>query len=319
VVKYLTKEAKSLKSMVLSTLVMKIKADHFKKVRDLIKDMVARLEEEAEAEASQKGWCDEEMAAATSKRDENQGRIESENASIIMAKSTVEKLAEEIKILGQEIADTYRALNEQEQLRKEDSDDNRKTIADANAGLTAVKGALSVLQDFYNNPSGEFVQVKYEPFKASGSGADGKTVADLAPGTFDGAYEGKQNEKGGVLGLLNVIQSDFERSISTTEQAETDNEAAFQEFKSNAEADIEQKQSDKESKENEKESTNADLVDYKDSLGEATTLKGESLDELEKLKPACVSTGSSYEEKVARRKQEIEALKEATKILTEMR
>lgn len=123
----------------------------------------------------------------------------------------------------------------------------------------------------------------------------------------------------GVLGLLNVIQSDFERSISTTEQAETDNEAAFQEFKSNAEADIEQKQSDKESKENEKESTNADLVDFKDSLGEATTLKGEALDELEKLKPACVSTGSSYEEKVARRKQEIEALKEATKILTEMR
>lgn len=199
VLKYLTKEAKSLKSMVLSTLVLKIKADHFKKVRDLIKDMVARLEEEAEAEASQKGWCDEEMASATSKRDENQGRIESENASIIMAKSTVEKLSEEITILGQEIADTYRALNEQEQLRKEDSDDNRKTIADANAGLTAVKGALSVLQDFYNNPSGEFVQVKYEPFKASGSGADGKTVADLAPGTFDGAYEGKQNEKGGVL------------------------------------------------------------------------------------------------------------------------
>merc|ERR1719235_2247574 len=146
VLKFLTKEATSLKS----------KADHFKKVRDLIKDMVARLEEEAEAEASQKAWCDEEMAAATSKRDENQGRIESENASIIMAKSTVEKLSEEITILGQEIADTYKALNEQEQLRKEDSDDNRKTIADANAGLTAVKGALSVLQDFYNNPSGEF-------------------------------------------------------------------------------------------------------------------------------------------------------------------
>ena len=31
-------------------------------------------------------------------------------------------------------------------------------------------------------------------FKASGSGADGKTVSDLAPGTFDGAYAGKQQE-----------------------------------------------------------------------------------------------------------------------------
>ena len=92
-VKYLSQQAKALNSPTLSALVMKIKEDHFKKVRDMIKDMVARLEEEAEAESSQKGWCDEEMAAATSKRDENQGRIESENASIIMAKSTVEKLS----------------------------------------------------------------------------------------------------------------------------------------------------------------------------------------------------------------------------------
>merc|ERR1719326_880437 len=40
VLKYLKAQAKALKSPILSTLVMKIKEDHFKKVRDLIKDMV---------------------------------------------------------------------------------------------------------------------------------------------------------------------------------------------------------------------------------------------------------------------------------------
>merc|ERR1719409_2448387 len=183
-----------------------------------------------------------------------------------MASAKIEVLKEEIRTLGKEIADLYKALNEQTALREEDHTDNVKTIADAKAGLTALQGALTVLQDFYNNPSGEFVQTSYEPFKAAGSGADGKTVADLAPGTFDGAYEGKQNESGGILGLLNVIESDFERTISTTEQAETDNEAEFQQFKTDTESDISGKNDEKANKEGERESTEADLVGFKDEL-----------------------------------------------------
>merc|ERR550514_2334349 len=230
----------------------------------------------------------------------------------------IEKLTEEIRDLGAQIADLYKALNEQTALREEDHTDNTKTIADAKAGLEALNGALSVLENFYNDPSG-FVQTGYEPFKAAGAGADGKTVADMAPGTFEGAYEGKRRRSKGVLGMLQVIKSDFERSISTTEEAESDADAAFNEFKTTTETDIEEKKGSKKSKEGEKEDRNADLVEAKDEKTDAETLKGDALAELEKLKPSCVSTGASYEEKVARRKQEIEALKEATKILTDMR
>merc|ERR1712100_488318 len=219
VLQLLSSKAKLLKSPVLSTLVMKIKEDHFKKVRDMIKDMVARLEEEAEAEASQKAWCDEEMKNSMDKRDTQQARIESEAARILEDQAMIEKLTEEIRNLGAQIADLYKALNEQTQLREEDHTDNTNTLADAKAGLEASNGALSVLENFYNNPEG-FLQVQYEPFKASGSGADGKTVSDLAPGTFEGAYAGKQQESKGVLGLLNVIKTDFERTISTTKEAE---------------------------------------------------------------------------------------------------
>merc|ERR1719267_166068 len=120
------------------------------------------------------------MAAATEKRDDQQARIESENANIIMASAKIEKLTEEIRELGANIADLYKALNEQTQLREEDHTDNTNTLADAKAGLEALNGALSVLEKFYNNPAG-FVQTRYEPFKAAGSGADGKTVADMAP------------------------------------------------------------------------------------------------------------------------------------------
>jgi hypothetical protein len=280
--------------------------------------MVARLKEEAEAEASQKAWCDEEMAASTDKRDTQQARIESEAARVLEDEAMIEKLTEEIRDLGSQIADLYKALNEQTALREEDHTDNVKTIADSKAGLEALTGALSTLEKFYNNPAG-FVQTQYEPFKAAGAGADGKTVADLAPGTFEGAYEGKQQESQGVIGMLNVIKSDFERTISSTEAAEETAESDFQEFKTSTETDIEEKKGIKASKEGEKKEAKADLVEAKDEQQDANTLKDEALAELEKLKPSCVSTGSSYEEKVARRKQEIESLKEAVKILTDMR
>ena len=41
------------------------------------------------------------------------------------------------------------------------------------------------------------------------------------------------------------------------------------------------------------------------------------MDELEKLKPVCVDSGMSWEERKARREQEIESLKEALRILEE--
>merc|ERR1719460_707655 len=151
------------------------------------------------------------------------------------------------------------------------------TVADANAGLTALTGALTVLQNFYNDP-GAFAQTSYEPFKASGSGSDGKTVADLAPGTFDGAYEGKQNESKGVLGLLSVIKSDFERSISTTEQAEEDAESEFQTLKGDTEADIDAKKTDKGNKESERSDTEADLVGFNDKKTDKSNKESERSD-----------------------------------------
>merc|ERR1719335_2148944 len=58
---YLSKQAKALKSDQLSALMIRMKEDHFVKVRGMIKDLVAKLEADAAAEADQKAWCDDEM------------------------------------------------------------------------------------------------------------------------------------------------------------------------------------------------------------------------------------------------------------------
>merc|ERR1719161_1981763 len=195
--------------------------------------------------------------------------------------------------LSQEVADLTKGLQEETTLREDDQATNNQTLADAEAGLEAVKGAIEVLKGFY----GEFIQIKskenpaptapgYERYKAEGAGSDGLTVDDMAPegsGAMpDSDYGGKTDASKSIIGLLEVIESDFENTISTTK---TDAELAI----TQAEADL--------------KTENENLQN--------------ALDELLKLKPVCVDSGMSWEERTARREQEIESLKEALKILEE--
>merc|ERR1719364_56831 len=117
VMNYLRTSQAKLKSDTISALMIRLKEDHFVKVRGMIKDLVAKLEADASAEADQKAWCDEEMEKSTSKRDENIGAMEGDLASKSSAEAKIAKLEEEIATLMSEVAELTKALNEATQLR----------------------------------------------------------------------------------------------------------------------------------------------------------------------------------------------------------
>merc|ERR1719181_2502708 len=76
--------AQRLHSPVLAALSLKarVQIDHFVKVRGLIKDFIAKLEADAEAEAETKSFCDKEMSKAIATRDAEQAKIETYAADI---------------------------------------------------------------------------------------------------------------------------------------------------------------------------------------------------------------------------------------------
>lgn len=293
--------------------------DHFVKVRTLIKDLITRLEEQKTAENTQKSFCDKEMEKATTKRDDKQAKKEELDAKITVQTSKKQSLEEDIAELSKAIAANAKALNEATELRADEKAENKKTIAEATDGKAAVEMALSVLQKFYGSNAdvkegGALIQ-RRSGYVPPDSDRDGKTVGDLAPGVFDSEYQGKQEDSKGVLGLLEVILSDFERTLSTVTKEEETAEADFEKFKETNEADTAEKTTSVQEKETTVSDIEDELLQLADDLKDAKKQYDLALKELEVLSKQCVEGEETYEERVEKRNKEIEACKQALAIL----
>merc|ERR1719178_535072 len=83
------------------------------------------------------------------------------------------------------------------------------------------------------------------------------------------------------------------------------------EFETETKTSLGTKTVTKTAKEGELTEVNASIDEDNTSLVDEQSLLDKSVQEIIELQPACVDTGMSYEERVAKREQEIEALKEA--------
>merc|ERR1719386_537241 len=124
-----------------------------------------------------------------------------------------------------------------------------------------------------------------------------------------------QSESGGVLGMLEVIQSDFSRLEAETAAAEEAAQKEYDQFMADSETDKAQKQRDIERNTKKKQDRSQSLEEKKKDLQGTTDELNAALEYYAKLKPDCIDSGVSYEERVARRKEEIESLQEALRIL----
>lgn len=302
-VQYLVAEGQRLHSAVLSNLAAQVRDDPFDKVKTLIQKLIERLLKESTAEATKKGFCDEQLGKANQDRDYRMTDANKLDQEIQRLELKEEELTSELAVLADGINASQTALSEAEEIRKAEKVQNLDTIKTARGGLSAVREAINILKVFYKNAA-KAVLLQASPVDEDTSG----------PG-FAGAYGGNQEASKGIFGLLEVIESDFDRTIRTTEAAEKKAAAEFVDFDRAMRSDLSSKET-KTSLNQEDLATTQDTRQRKtDELTSAQSLLDDALRTLEDLKPTCTDTGMSYAERVAKREEEIAALKRAYCIL----
>jgi hypothetical protein len=303
----LRNQGQKLKSTLLTSLASRIAADPFAKIKKLIQELIERLLTEAANEANQKGWCDKATADATQKRTYAADKIESLNAKMAKLEALGAKLKEEISVLEGEIKELKNAQADASKERAAEKAENAKTVSEAKAGLDAVKMAIDILDKFYKTAAKESVDLSL---------AQGP-LDDAPDTTFKTgeAYQGASAESGGIIGMMEVIESDFVRTIKETKKAEEQAEEDHLAFMTESGKSLAEKNIAKKEKTRLNGETEENFNDAEDSLDAQTKILATSIKELMELKSACVDTGMSYADRIAMREQEIASLKKALCIL----
>merc|ERR1719391_133055 len=231
VAEYLRTQAQVHGSRVLSALAVRVAEDPFVKVKKMIKDLIVRLMEEANEEAEHKGWCDTELSTNEQTRKEKTESVETLHAEIDELEASISKLTEDISELTKAVAELDAKMAEATKLRQEEKATNELTIKDAGEAQTAVAQALTGLKEFYAK-AGDATAFVQQP----------------APEIFDSPYKGMQAENGGVVGMLEVIESDFARLEADTKAAEASAQKEYDVFMTDSKVDKAAKTTDIEHK-----------------------------------------------------------------------
>eukprot|EP00933_Yihiella_yeosuensis_P026048 TRINITY_DN2021_c0_g2_i1.p1 TRINITY_DN2021_c0_g2~~TRINITY_DN2021_c0_g2_i1.p1 ORF type:complete len:726 (-),score=248.28 TRINITY_DN2021_c0_g2_i1:70-2247(-) len=265
-------------------------------VQKLVNDLLA----EAQAEASQKGSCDVQLNRAKSERNRRMNEAEKISAKLQKLESNRVRMNQENALMTDELAQLREDLIKATDLRVAESKENRKTVEEATEGKEAVELALAELQAFYKK-AGKTTEL-YDQGKSFLQVNSKQTPVDAG---FAGGYAGKQNAASGIVDMMKVIQTDFERTVTDTKASEEQAADAFTKFRSESNVDISNKETGIKLNTDELASTTNKLNEEKANLQNTFDLLDGALETLEDLKPTCVDNAMSYEERKAKRDKEI--------------
>jgi hypothetical protein len=258
--------------------------DPFAKVKGLIRAMIEKLLKESEADATEKAFCDKAMAETETKIADKEAAIEKLSTKIDSMTAKSDKLKEEVAELEKELAALAKSQAEMDKLRGEEHAAFETNSAEMSEGIEGVKLALKVLTEYYAKD--------------------------------DKDHEAAEGAGHGIIGLLEVVESDFTKGLA--EMTATEESAAAEYDRLTKENEISKAMKMQDVKYKTKDSKALDK-DTAEATADKATVQDEldAVDEYYKtLKARCVAKAESYSVRKERREAEIAGLKEALTILS---
>merc|ERR1719359_654201 len=277
-------------------------ANPFAKIKGLISDMIVKLEKEAEEEATEKAYCDEQMAKTEAKKADLEGTIAKLSNKIDQDQARSTSLKEEVVELEAELAALAKTQSEMDSIRAEENGNFKVAQAELSQGLGGVRKALGVLRDYYGGAAamiqddaklGAFMQQPAAPqqhSKASGAG-------------------------GSIINILEVCESDFANNLAKEETEEADSAAEYEKTTQENKVTKATKEQDAKYKAQEATALDKEITELSGDRDTSNTELSAVMEYYGKIKERCIAKPETYEERKARREAEINGLKEALSIL----
>lgn len=290
----------------LSALAVAVRRDPLASIKRMLKQLIDRLLEEHNAEIGQDAFCNEELGKSRNQRDFATARIVKLSALVQRFMMAAQKHEADRNTYQQKARDLTEELEHQKAERLSERQDNLDDMATQKDGLKALKKAIKLLYNFYRDAGNvQLLQTAQSPVErdigASGVGSQ--------------KYRGNQQGGANVLSMLEVIQTDYERAIKQTEEAEAQASSEFEKMSRAAKASIASNKTGQQNSDSDRTTALAALAKTGRELTLQRTLQDAALKQLEALRPACIDTGMTYEQRKAAREEEIRALEQARELL----
>merc|ERR1719343_211703 len=259
--------------------------DPFAKVKGLISEMISKLEAEANAEAEEKAWCDEQIAKTEEKKSDLESDIAKLTGKIDVAAAKSADLKAQVKELQAELAALARLQAEMDKIRQDEHAAYVQAKSDLEQGLQGVRAALTILREYYGGSAALVQQpqpAKPELFaKAAGAGNS-------------------------IIGILEVVESDFAKNLAKETTEEDDAEADYQKTTQENKVTKTLKDQDVKYKTQEFKSLDKAIADMSADRDTANTELAAVMDYYGKVKDRCIAKPETYEQRKARREAEIQ-------------
>mmetsp|Transcript_101654 Transcript_101654/g.285583 ORF Transcript_101654/g.285583 Transcript_101654/m.285583 type:complete len:701 (+) Transcript_101654:63-2165(+) len=276
--------------------------DPFGKVKGMIQSMIEKLEGEANEEATEKSYCDEEMQKSEAKKGELETDVEKMTTKVDQAAAKSAQLQEQVKVLEGELAALTKEQAEMDSLRMEQHDAYVTAKADLEKGLGGVRTALQLLRDYYTAKDASLLQ-------DDGFGAFMQQPA--APVK----HEKSSGAGGSIIGILEVVESDFATNLAKEESQEADATSEYDKVSQDNKIAMASKEQDVKFKEQESKSLDNTVAEVSTDRQASSSELQAVLEYYAKIKDRCIAKPETFEERQKRRTGEIEGLKKALEVL----
>merc|ERR1719506_1640185 len=235
----------------------------------ILKDIEA-LKKEAEADATEKAYCDEELAKTVAKIDQ--------------ATSQSAQLKEAVAEAQKSLAAIAKEQVEMDAIRREQNANYKQAKADLEAGVAGVEKALSVLREYYGGASAAMIQED-----------DWSMIQQPAKPVS----HSKSGSGGGIISILELCESDFAKDLANEEAAESDAQESYDKQTQENKVQKTMKEQDVKYKTQEFKALDAEITEL---AADERTARGQHDAVMEyygKIKDRCIAKPETYEERTA--------------------